>query len=275
MEFWVLRALPKVDTFGRAGADSVPFARSRIVLYNVDLGDQSSMGKEKAVSTSDVRTETREVSDFDRVALAGFGHLIITQGDRESLEIEAPQDMLDRIETEVEGGQLTIGFKRTWMDWIDDVLAVGLSGKPVRYNLTVKRLSNLLIMGAARVQVTGLKTEQLAVDLRGTGEVRIASLDAERLEVSLPGAGAVRASGRSTEQTVTINGAAIYEAGELRSQRVKATVHGVGNATVWAVEELDATIRGVGEVSYYGSPTVRQLVDVPTVGGVKSLGDHP
>jgi len=227
------------------------------------------------LSTNDVRTETREVSDFDRVALAGFGHLIITQGDRESLEIEAPQDMLGRIETKVESGQLTIAFKRTWMDWIDDVLTVGLSGKPVRYSLTVKRLSNLLIMGAARVQVTGLKTKQLAVDLRGTGEIRIVSLDAERLDVSLPGAGAVRASGRATEQTVTINGAATYEAGELKSQRVKATLHGLGSATVWAVEELDAAIRGVGEVSYYGSPTVHKLVDVPSVAGVKSLGDHP
>jgi len=226
------------------------------------------------LSTNDVRTETREVSDFDRVTLAGFGQLVITQGDQESLAIEASQDMLGRIETKVEDGRLVIGFKRTWMDWIDDILTVGLSGKPVRYNLAVKRLSNLLIMGAARVQITGLKTEQLAVDLRGTGEIRIASLDAERLDVRLPGAGAVRAAGRATEQTIAINGAATYEAGELKSQRVKATLHGVGSATVWAVEELDATIHGVGEVSYYGSPTVRKSVDVPSVGGVKSLGDH-
>jgi hypothetical protein len=226
------------------------------------------------MSTNEVRTETREVSGFDQVTLAGFGQLVITQGDRESLAIEAPQDMLGRIETKVEDGRLTIGFKRTWMDWIDDVLAVGLSGKPVRYNLTVKRLSDLLIMGAARVQVTGLKTEQLAVDLRGTGEIRIASLDAERLDIRLPGAGAVRAAGRATEQSIMINGAATYEAGELKSQRVKATLHGLGSATVWAVEELDATIHGVGEVSYYGSPTVRELVDVPSLGGVKGLGEH-
>jgi len=226
------------------------------------------------LSTNDVRTETREVSDFDRVTLAGFGQLVITQGDQESLAIEAPQDMLGRIETKVEDGRLSIEFKRTWMDWIDDVLTVGLSGKPVRYTLTVKRLSDLLIMGAARVQITGLKAEQLAVDLRGTGEIRIASLDAERLDVRLPGAGAVRATGRATEQTITINGAATYQAGDLKSQRVKATLHGLGSATVWAVEELDATIRGVGEVSYYGSPKVRKLVDVPSVGGVKSLGDH-
>jgi hypothetical protein len=108
--------------------------------------------------------------------------------------------------------------------------------------------------------------------LRGTGEIRIASLEAGRLDVRLPGAGAVRAAGRATEQAITIHGAASYEAGELKSQRVKATLHGLGNATVWAVEELDATIRGVGEVSYYGSPTVRKRV--PSVGGVKSLGDR-
>jgi hypothetical protein len=183
--------------------------------------------------------------------------------------------MLARIETQVEEGQLTIGFKRTWMDWIDDVLNVGLSGKPVKFDLVVKQLSNLLIMGAARVQIKGLETERLVVDLRGTGEIRIVSLDADGLEVRLPGAGAVRATGRATEQTVAIHGAATYEAGELKSQRVKATLYGLGSATVWAVEELDATVRGVGEVSYYGSPTVHKLVDVPSVGGVRSLGEHP
>ena len=130
-------------------------------------------------------------------------------------------------------------------------------------------------MGAARVQVTGLETEQLTVDLRGTGEIRIASLDAERLDIGLPGAGAVRAAGRATEQAITIHGAATYDAGDLKSQRVKATLHGLGSATVWAVEELDATIHGIGDVSYYGAPTVRSAVDVPSMGGVKSLGDHP
>jgi len=49
---------------------------------------------------------------------------------------------------------------------------------------------------------------------------------------------------------ITIHCAATYEAGELKSQRVTATLHGLVSATVWAVEELDARIRALGEVSY-------------------------
>jgi hypothetical protein len=217
----------------------------------------------------------REVSGFERVTLAGFGQLAITQGDQESLAIEAPQEMLGRIETEVEDGKLTIGFSRTWVDWINDVLTVGLSGRPIRYNLTVKQLAELVIMGVARVQIANIKTDRLVLDLRGTGEVRITSLDAERLDVHLPGAGAVRATGRVMEHAITINGAGTYDASELKSQRIKITLQGLGSATVWAIEELDATIRGVGEVSYYGSATVRKRIDGPSVGNVERLGERP
>jgi len=49
---------------------------------------------------------------------------------------------------------------------------------------------------------------------------------------------------------ITIHDAATYATGEFKSQRVKATLHGLGSAAAWAVEELDATIRAVGEVQY-------------------------
>jgi len=35
---------------------------------------------------------------------------------------------------------------------------------------------------------------------------------------------------------------------------------GLGSAIVCVVEELDATIRGLGSVSYYGTPKVRQEI---------------
>ena len=48
------------------------------------------------MSTDNIRTETREVSGFDRVDLAGFGDLVLTQGEEESLTIEASPDILER-----------------------------------------------------------------------------------------------------------------------------------------------------------------------------------
>ena len=51
----------------------------------------------------------REVSGFENVSFATAGELIITQGDRETLEIEALASDLSNIVTEVRDGTLSIG----------------------------------------------------------------------------------------------------------------------------------------------------------------------
>jgi hypothetical protein len=46
---------------------------------------------------------SRDVSGFDTVRFSTSGHLIITQGDHDGLEIEAPAAELPRLVTEVSG----------------------------------------------------------------------------------------------------------------------------------------------------------------------------
>ena len=46
-------------------------------------------------------TETREVSNFDRVQLQSIGELTIIQGEPESLTIEAESNIVRRIKTDV------------------------------------------------------------------------------------------------------------------------------------------------------------------------------
>ena len=222
------------------------------------------------MSTDKVRTETREVSGFDRVALAGFGDLVLTQGEEESLTIEASPDILERIKTEVKDGQLTIRFSRNWLDWIGEVLASGFAGMRVRYDLKVKELTALAITGAGRVQVASLEAGHLALELRGAGQLSVESLDAKRLEIDLSGAGQIKVEGRVTEQTATVTGAGSYDAPTLESQRATATLTGLGGATLWVVEDLEATIRSVGSVSYYGAPKVSKTIT--GLGNLKSLG---
>jgi hypothetical protein len=53
-------------------------------------------------------TETREVNNFHRVHMQDFGMLEIAQGAQESLTVEADEETLKRIFTEVEDGTLTL-----------------------------------------------------------------------------------------------------------------------------------------------------------------------
>ncbi len=58
-----------------------------------------------------VKTETRTISSFDGVSVCCGMRLSLTQGQQESLEIEAEDNILPEIVSTVEGGILTIRFK--------------------------------------------------------------------------------------------------------------------------------------------------------------------
>ncbi len=210
-------------------------------------------------------TETREVSNFDRLSFSAFGGLTITQGEQESLTIEAPRDIMARIETEVSGGTLYIRFDE------EGFLPLPLPPRIV-YNLTMREIGAIDHSGAGSIYAPTIETVRLELVLSGAGSVTIDSLSAQKLEARLSGAGGIELAGQVTEQDVTITGGGAYSAGDLESRRAAVTGSGVGRTTVWATDSLDVKISGVGSVEYYGSPRVTQTVS--GVGSVRSLGPH-
>jgi hypothetical protein len=76
----------------------------------------------------------------------------------------------------------------------------------------------------------------------------------ESLELSLQGAGNLTADGETDHLRVLINGAGNADLAALRARSARAVLNGAGNVTVHAVEELSATVNGVGSVRYVGSP---------------------
>jgi hypothetical protein len=223
------------------------------------------------MSTDNRATESREVSNFDRVALRDYGEVIITQGEQESLTVEAHPDILPKIQTEVRDGQLVIKIGGTWLDKLGHALSTSLTRHAIKYDLTVKKLTGLEIAGAVSVKASSIDTDRLALRLSGAGQVNIATLSAEVLEVDMPGAGAIKVSGKVGEQRIAIGGAGSYKASKLESARASVNLTGAGQATVWAIENLDVAIRGIGSVEYYGSPTVKKSVS--GIGSITSLGN--
>lgn len=139
------------------------------------------------------------------------------------------------------------------------------------YSLSVKKLTGLEILGAARVSVSKVETERLALTLGGAGDVKVELLAAELLEVDLCGTGKIELTGQVAEQRVTIGGAGSYSAAKLESKKASIDLRGAGKATVRVVEDLDIAIRGFGSVEYYGSPTVKK--NVSGLGSVTHLGN--
>ena len=216
-------------------------------------------------------TETREVSGFERVVLDEYGELILSQGAQPSLTIEADEDVLSRIETEVKDGTLTIGIGGTWWDKLGMALNDVLSGRKIVYQLVVSELTGVTVRGAGRVKCAELRTDRLEVRVAGAGEVTIGSLMVGQLGVDVPGAGRVQLAGKANEQRVALTGAGSYRAPQLESQKAEVKLAGFGSATIYVAQELDVSVQGVGTVEYYGSPSVREKIT--GVGRVVSLSN--
>ena len=229
--------------------------------------------------------EVREVSDFTGVELATAGNLTIEVGERESLRIEAPADLMEFIETDVRDDTLVI----------DTRPAVGLRLWPrrsVNYYLTVKELDEITLSSSGDVEAPDLQAGRFSVTASSSGRLDMGDLDADTLEVRITGSGGVRmgelqadrievdirssgdleiAGGQVEEQDVTITSSGSYRARDLESAEAQVRLTSSGSATIRVREHLKADLTSSGSLRYVGSPTL----DVRTTssGDVRQIGE--
>ena len=213
--------------------------------------------------SGNVVEEDRAVSGFTGVVLVGIGELTIKVGERESLRIEAEDNLMQYFETEVRNGMLKIGVQKD----------VNLNPtRPVRFYLTVEELDTIVLSGSGDIEAPDLEAERFSVTISGSGDVEMGDLSAGILNVTISGSGNLDiAGGQVDEQDITISGSGKYQAGDLSSGSVEITISGSGNATVWATDSLDVRISGSGSVNYYGNP--RTTFSGSGSGRIKSLGN--
>ncbi len=180
---------------------------------------------------------TRDVSGFNEVALNGVGNLTIRQTGSESLTIEAEDNVLPEISTEVEGNRLTI---ETEYD-------MPAPTQPINYELTVRDLSALELPVAANVDASDISTDSLDVTISGAGNMKIA--------------------GEADSQDIEISGAGDYQAEDLESEEAEIDISGSGKAVVRVSDHLHVEVSGSGSVEYIGNPTVSR--DITGAGEVR------
>lgn len=212
-----------------------------------------------------VITENRSVSGFDRVSLSSIGELTLIQGEEESLVIEADDNIMPLITSEVRNGTLYIGLNSTGPLNIDPT-------QDIKYTLTMTEIAGLEASGAANILSDSITSGELRIESSGAGSIRIAQLQADMLQVEISGAGDVEIEGGSVPvQEVSLSGAGSYDSSELQSQEMVMQVSGAGNATVWVTGSLEVEMSGAGNLEYYGAPQLSS--EISGAGTVKGLGE--
>jgi hypothetical protein len=173
--------------------------------------------------SGNVASETRDVSGFDEIELTGSGRVNVSVTGTESLIVEADDNILPILETEVRNGRLVLGSKQSYS-----------TTNGVVYTITATNLTRVSVSGSGDFMITGVDTDLFSVDLSGSGEVEAVG-ESRRLDVSISGSGDFRGDGLVTRD------------GEV-------SVSGSGYALVNATDFLEVAVSGSGDVEYLGSP---------------------
>lgn len=238
--------------------------RSKFLLVlSLTLAALALVGCTVVTGSGNIESEERPVGEFSALALSGSGVVTLEQGDDYSLVVEADDNVLEWIETEVNGDTLNIGFR-------PGVNIVNPS-RAVQYRITAPNVEEIEISGSGSVRADQIVVERFQATVSGSGEVEIGTLTAADVRIVISGSGEVQVSGAAQTQEITVSGSGDYEAGDLASENASITISGSGSATVWVAERMDVNVSGSGDVAYYGNPSINQRSTGS--GRINSLGD--
>lgn len=193
--------------------------------------------------SGNMKRETREVSDFSGINVSGSMDVYLTQGSTQSLVVEADDNLLDLIKTDVKGKELYIGSKKCFN-----------SRKDLKVFITIPTLTSLTISGSSDAKGSDVfKCGDLSLRVSGSGSITL-NLEAKDIEMSISGSGEISLKGTAEDMNIRISGSGDLNARDLESKDVTAIVSGSGDCQVTPKGDLNAIISGSGDVTYYGKP---------------------
>lgn len=173
--------------------------------------------------SGDVTEEKRDVEEFSSLSVGGIFEVEVTCGKEPSLTIEAEDNLIPLIKTEVEGDRLIISTRKHISP-----------RKGLKITLSTYELNDLDISGACKVKVEGIKSNRFSVDASGASNLYL--------------------QGETKKLSLDISGASKLNAVDLISETVLADLSGASNADVYASQDLRADLSGASHMDYYGDP---------------------
>lgn len=194
--------------------------------------------------------ETRSAGSFDVIENDGVINVFLTQGETESIVVEAARNYLPFIVTEVKDNTLFISMKKG--------AKIEKSAKLNVY-VTFRDLKRIELNSVGNVSSENqLKLKNLTIENNSVGNIRL-NIDCNELSIENNSVGNTSLSGNVNNVKIELNSVGNLTASDLKAQNLTIVNNAVGNVNVNAEKEIYITQNGTGNITYSGNAEVKKL----------------
>lgn len=209
--------------------------------------------------------QSSDLSDYIKISVNASVDLKVQVGEDYSLNVEAEQEDLDRLNIYVKGRTLVIENKAyTFGSWQGDEPEIAIS-LPLLKKFTLNgsadaeisglhgKFFKVVVNGSGSVDFEG-SSDELRAEINGSGELNSRSFDCRESDVEINGSGSVTLKGTCKSLEIEINGSGDFSGRDFICEKVEVDVSGSGDLDVHARQSVDVDVEGSGDVVVYGNP---------------------
>jgi hypothetical protein len=212
------------------------------------------------VGSGDISTEERMVQDFDSISASSGINVFIEEGAKPSIEIEAEDNIIPLITTEVKNSWLEIGKK---------IFIFSLNNKkPINIFIEFTQLDEIKISSGSSVSSDYIETDELKIVL-DSGSKADLNIIAKEIEIDAGSGSVVNIEGQVKLQKIQLNSGSSYNAEELASQECIIELNSGSTARINSMDSIDAEINSGSNLEYLGNPELD--IDISSGGNIKKI----
>ena len=203
------------------------------------------------VGNDRIATEERIIGPFTSVASYGSFVVNVEKGTDHSLSIEADENLLPYIRTNIRGNTLILETR---------------SGKclrsrePIIIDVLTENIDELKVAGSGVINADDISARDFSVELSGSGDINSHNIAVDYLLAKISGSGNINLSGTSETADFAITGSGNIRSIDLITERCYAEISGSGNIYTYVSNLLEVTITGSGNLYYEGNPELKQRI---------------
>jgi hypothetical protein len=188
--------------------------------------------------------EDRSASHFDGIRVASGIDVYLRQGDKESITVEADENLHEYIITEVEDGILRVRTDRVNIR----------DAERKRVYVTMKDVKSLRTSSAGDlIGESPIRTDDIELGASSAGDIKL-ELYAKDVKINISSSGDMDLLGEAETLDANLSSAGDLSAYNFKVKKADISCSSAGDANIYVTERLVARASSAGDISYQGHP---------------------